>query len=231
MKNENIREIKTEFYRITDRSFDTIIRNLRISLKEIMDLPEKSLIVEVGSGTNQNFARAVKELRPDSLVVSIDPTLAIDKEGFVTNVTEWKGNIPTAIYYDNYTENSPSEQDYSQRIKDMRVNEANKTGNVVAALAPNLPLQNESTNLLIDSWAAGYYLEKNSDDFINYLKDISRILKPGGFARIYPVTQRTEQSLRSIQEVRALLPEMKIDVIIGSLHIGYNISKPQSKNS
>jgi ubiquinone/menaquinone biosynthesis C-methylase UbiE len=216
---------KVNFFRITDRSYDTIIRNLRLSDKDIINLPEESVIVEVGSGTNQSFARAVKELKPKSLVVSIDPTLAINKEDYVTTVTEWKGNIPTAIYYDNLSENNSSEQNYSERIKSIRLSEANKTGNVMAALAPDLPIKENSVNLLIDSWAAGYYLDKESNEFINYLKDISRVLKPGGFARLYPVSERSQNSSRTLHEIRNKLPDIEIDLIIGSLHTGYNIKK------
>jgi len=181
---------KENMFRITDRSFSKILETLRLNEYDILKLEPNSVILEVGSGTNQAFARAIKELRPDILCVSLDPTLAIKPEDYVTTVSDWKGTLPSAIYYDNFSENTPQEQVYSSRIRDVRIEEANKTGNTIAALTPDLPFRENSIDLIVDSWAAGYYLDKNSNKFVHYIEDISRVLKNEGNARLFPVFER-----------------------------------------
>jgi len=223
MNTEKFTEMPDRF-RITDRSFNKIINIVGLKESEIMSLPDSAVILEVGSGTNQAFARAVKELRPDILCVSLDPTLAIKPEDYVTTVSDWKDRIPTAIYYDNYSANTPSEQDYSEKIRQLRITEANKTGNVVAGLAPNLPIRDNSVDLIIDSWAAGYYLDKNTDNFIDYIHNISRVLKPAGKARVYPVFDKQTFRL-NFEEFRSKFPDVKIDLIEGSVFLGLSISK------
>jgi len=217
-------------FRITDRPFNNILNITGVKQKEITSLPSESVILEVGSGTNQSFSRGVKEIRPDILCVSLDPTIAIKPDDFVTTVSDWKKHLPSALYYDNYSENSDSEKAYSQRIRDLRIEQAIITGNVIAGLAPNLPFRDESIDLIIDSWAAGYYLDKNSGLLLEYIKEISRILKPGGKAKIYPVFDIQGFNLDT-ERFKKLFPSLEIEFVPGSVFIGLSIFKLFDENS
>lgn len=224
--NQNRSEMPPMF-RITDRSFNTIIDLLGMSKKDFLALPQNSVVLEVGSGTNQTFSRELKNLREDLICISLDPTLAIKPDDYVTNVTDWKNNnreIPTSIYYDNYSENTDEEKKYSTSIRATRIQEANITGNVVAGLAPNLPFKENSVDLVVDSWAAGYYLDKNSDKFIAYISDLSRILRPGGSARLYPVFDKQGFKF-DLTILRDANPNVEIQLLPGSVYDGLVITK------
>lgn len=117
-----------------------------------------------------------------------------------------------------------SKKKYSAEIRRIRLTEANKTGNVIAGLAPNLPIKDSSVDYVVDSWAAGYYLDKNSNNFINYIHDISRVLKPGGKAKLYPVFDKEGFRLDT-KRFQNLFPDIKIEFVFGSVFIGLSIFK------
>ena len=69
-----------EFF-VTNRTFEQICHLVQLTEQDITDLPKNAVILEIGSGVFQNFARQMSEIRPDVQVLSIDPSLAIGTQG------------------------------------------------------------------------------------------------------------------------------------------------------
>lgn len=61
-------------FRVTPRSFEDYQDTFEIRAK---DFPPNAMVLDVGSGLNQEFAKGLSELRPDVKVVSLDASLAL----------------------------------------------------------------------------------------------------------------------------------------------------------
>lgn len=223
----NINEIN--YFRVTNRTFEKINENLKIAENYLLNLPTNAKVLEVGSGANQEFANGLKKIRPDIITVSLDPTFALQKGKFAAIVTDWEAGKPTAVMYDSLKNSDEDEENYFQMVQDSRIKNANETGNVISALAPKLPFQDNSFDLIIDSWAAGYYLRSNLNDTKEYLEDLIRIIKPGGEIRISPLFDKHE-NVESKKKIKYILKSLnsEIKLIDGLSFYGVIIKKKQT---
>lgn len=184
-----------EFY-VTNRSFEQVCRLVNLSQQDILELPKNSSILEIGSGVFQKFARGMKDIRPDVTVFSLDPSLAIDTKNHsnfdTKSIKGENGDISTAIYinkgvFSSSIFSSQTRIEELRNLQELRIKEALKTGNVFAALAPNLPIKESSLDLIIDVYGPGYYIQVNQENEVErYFREIYRVLKHGGVIRIYP---------------------------------------------
>ena len=188
-------------FRVTSREGKGVLTSCGISAEEILDLPKNATVVEIGSGLFQEVSEAIKKLRDDIKTVSLDPTLglqankdfsfSLDKNSLKFNATtktsEEKASQITYFLESDFGKNLPADQKaFAVELHHQRLREASKHGGV-AALAPNLPLASESTNLVIDSFGPGTWLCETPDKTKIYLEEIYRLLKPGGSAVIFPI--------------------------------------------
>ena len=190
-----------EFY-VTNRDFEEILWMSGLEKNDILNLPEKANVLEVGGGVDQNFAAGIKSLRPDIQAITIDPTLIIGSNN----------NNEYDIYFgiNNGNRNKISYVQYLRKIKwyeikklkpdknsqkvedtkkfsEQRIQKSHEAGESIVSLAPEIPLKENSLNLLIDVYGPGIYLQTgNNSKLFTYLEEIYRVLKPGAEARIFP---------------------------------------------
>jgi ubiquinone/menaquinone biosynthesis C-methylase UbiE len=124
------------------------------------DLQKWQVIVDLGSGISQGLSYDLDKMGyKDKTVISIDPIL-----GLLENPS-----------------NNLSQED----LINLR---SNAQPNTVAGLAQELPLKDESADAILALFSVPRYLDK-SDDINNFLDQVVRVLKPGGEARIYPISK------------------------------------------
>lgn len=173
------------YFRVTPRSFETYARIFSIDCRTFKDNAE---ILDIGSGTNQEFARKLSLKRPDVHVVSVDPTLALP--------TEEQKLKETGLVYELQSKGEDihhsTEKERENRIK-------NKFGDVLAALAPDLPFEKSTFDYIFDNHAAFMYFSEGKGLHEKYLQEVLRILKPEGKAYIYPL-DLYDESLMEPQE-------------------------------
>lgn len=83
MSNENPSLKEIGYFRVTERSFETILFGLELSREKVRELPTGATVIDIGSSLNQSFAKGVLALRPDINAISIDPSLAISEKEVV----------------------------------------------------------------------------------------------------------------------------------------------------
>lgn len=198
---------KGEAYYVTDRSFELLRKFLHLTDSEIQKIPENGSVLEVGSGVYRNFASGLSMERPDLKIFSVDPTLAISKEEFVSVVRRNDEGKIRSIYYTNKLVDKNAEYlmtgivENNQKILKERLGEGQV--NDVASLAPNLPFKNETFDLIVDSFGPGFYLHSNGrQEFEKYLLSIFNLLRPGGEARIFPVLNTVDIPFSTQEELK-----------------------------
>ena len=183
-----------EFY-VTNRELPELQRLIFLSKQEIENLPSGANVLDVGSGLTQKFARGLKEINPNINIYSVDATLAIGishSPEYQTSVVKKNDKWDRVIYRMPDVEHSTTIPKYAiptdpMEVRDFRVEEAAKTEGAVASLAPELPFKSNSFDLLVDIYGPGMYLQLNDpEEIIRYMKEIYRVLKPAGTARIFP---------------------------------------------
>ncbi len=172
---EKMREKVCDTY-MSDRGVFEYLKQFDIAKKELDD-PD-SLILDLGAGTKQDFAREIRELGLRSKVISIDPRLGLaEKEDLA---------LPTS--------------DKSERLKGRRSPEPL----TLAALSEFLPLKDESVNHIYASYSVPYYL-RNPGEITRTIKEMVRVLKPGGAIKIFPLIREhrkiTEKTLSAIKGI------------------------------
>ncbi|NBO17423.1 MAG: class I SAM-dependent methyltransferase [Proteobacteria bacterium] len=218
---------------VTNRKFIDICKLVNLKNKNIIELPEHANVLEVGSGLTQEFARGIKSLRPDIQAFSIDPTLALGEDDlFDAKITKNFWRRPTSVLYSNKNLNS-GYPDYEKgknidplKLKKYRIKEANKTGNTVASLVPEIAFQDNSFDLLIDVYGPGMYLQVNSpEEFGKYLEEIYRVLRPGGEARIFPAVDFKLAQMEDLINENELLDKSKnyFELLIKERNLNFQI--------
>ena len=154
---EKIREKLRDTYMSSSGVFE-YLKQFDIAKKELDD-PD-SLILDLGAGTKQNLAKEVRELGLKSKVISIDPRLALSENEDLA--------LPTSCE--------------SDRLEGRK----NPEPLTLAALSESIPLKDESVNHVYASYSVPYYLE-NPGEIIQTIKEMVRILKPGGTIKIFPL--------------------------------------------
>lgn len=162
-------------FRITLRSFEDYRETFDIRIEE---LPPDARILDVGSSLNQEFARALNDLRPDVKVVSLDASLALP-------VSEEKLKNMKVSYSIQKEKGGPiietSEEDRALRMKEA-------LSGTVAAIAPVFPFADESFDRIYDNHAAFMYLTNDERHLLTaYVRESLRILKTDGELDIYPI--------------------------------------------
>ena len=208
---------------ITDRDAEESLKFLKISENDLKVLPQNPYILDVGSGIHQKMANHIKEVRPDSKVFSIDPSLAINPED-IGRVDKYEGvggvvYIPAEHLYEPPTNEAiiKIREHFEERRKI-----AVETGGVIAALAPDLPFVDNRFDLIMDLFGPGLYLERtpyeippSSEKVRGYYSNLIRILKKDGKAIIFPIDLETDQDkLKKAYEnlVKGLAGDTKIEV-------------------
>ncbi|MFA6250269.1 MAG: hypothetical protein WC686_02050 [Candidatus Shapirobacteria bacterium] len=202
--------------RVTCRAPESITRPFGLGEKDILNLPPKPVVVEIGSGLYQELATWIKTIRPDAVTVSIDPTLALrpSKDNpLLLNFGD--GEAGDFIVYTD-TESPPRELTYKalgqepktpvdekdshislERAKNgagIHKNRLRKSpkGGAVAAIAPAIPLASSCVDLLIDSYAAATHYCTDEERTRAYFGQITDLLKAGGQAYLFPIDSYTD---------------------------------------
>ncbi|MFH1632040.1 MAG: class I SAM-dependent methyltransferase [bacterium] len=167
---------------LSERDFRQYQDNLDITAEE---LNKWDKIVDLGAGTRQEFAREVSAGGFDAEVISVDPRLLLSEEEDLAGMLE---------------------EEAEARI----LGRNEPFGEVVGALAQDLPFEDESIDAVLAHFSVPMYLESKSE--INEaLDEILRVLMPGGEARIYPVSSTKNQ-----QEVLEWLADHEDEIEVDS---------------
>jgi len=185
------------YFRVTRRSFEKVIQALDTTPEAFLkELPQKAVVVEIGSGLGQSFSREIQKQRPDVKVVSLDPTLALDSNFFTTHKISSNGTLQQVSYkyFNGQRPKLADTPEQQEKIRRQRLESASKTGKVIAGIAPELPFANNSVDMLVDSWGPGMYLDQEGTEYPlkTYLSNIARVLKKEGIAYIYPIDSYNE---------------------------------------
>lgn len=106
-------------------------------------------VLDIGSGTHQEFAQGLKAKRSDIEVVSVDPSLALP--------TKEKDLQVLGVEY-QIVEREAGTIVATDRDREKRKKETFKP--VVAAIAPHLPFQDRTFDYVFDNFGAWMYFSK-----------------------------------------------------------------------
>ncbi|OGY64743.1 MAG: hypothetical protein A3I24_02425 [Candidatus Harrisonbacteria bacterium RIFCSPLOWO2_02_FULL_41_13b] len=125
------------------------------------DLEDK-IILDIGSGGG-GFAAGVKE-NPElnSRVISLDPNYNLEK------LSEENANLIKKAVRELKSEQLP----------------------MVAGLSQELPFKDESIDLVISNHAVPWHILDSADKVSKSIKEMIRVLKPGGEIRLHPVDEK-----------------------------------------
>ena len=158
------------------------------------NFPPGTIILNIGSGAEQAFEQNLRKKRPDLKIISIDPS-----------VIEKRYDYQGATYSNSVV--FKSEED--QRIL------ANKERTLVA-LGQKLPLKDECVNIAIDIHAVAHYA-KSEEQYKKYLREVMRVLKPGGEFYIFntymgdPIIDNKGSERKSLEYARSIFEELGIE--------------------
>lgn len=181
--SDQMREVKDAL--MTERNLDDYMQYLDVTVGEINRWGK---IVEIGSGTEQDFAKEIREKGYCSKVISIDPRLALSES------TDLSGMFP---------------KEAEARLRGRK----NPEPNTIAALAQNLPIASGSIDAILASRSVPLYISSQKD-MDSVLSEMYRVIKDGGEIRIYPVAEGTkklmiENSLSNFPKLQVLAWERK----------------------
>lgn len=181
--SDQMREVKDAL--MTERNLDDYMQYLDVTVGEINRWGK---IVEIGSGTEQDFAKEIREKGYGSKVISIDPRLALSES------TDLSGMFP---------------EEAEARLRGRK----NPEPNTIAALAQNLPIASGSIDAILASRSVPLYISSQKD-MDSVLSEMYRVIKDGGEIRIYPVAEGTkklmiENSLSNFPKLQVLAWERK----------------------
>ncbi len=186
----------TEF-RVSKRPLEDYMRFFSLTPES---LKPNSRILDMGSGENQELAVGLAKIRPDIQVVSVDPSLILSAEQHLLT----RKNARVVLHDDK--EASPEK--LKRRLEQ-------SSGNIVIALAPDLPFIDGTFDYLLDLFGAFRYLDEK---FLkNYVERIHRILKTGGEAYIFPIDLYKETADDWLD--RKIRNQPRIEKIIKDLNI------------
>lgn len=143
---------------LTERTFS--------EYKVILDIHDQELtnwhvIVDLGSGMQQDFAKSLKEEGGNNTVISVDPKLALPEE------TDLNGIFP---------------EEHEARLRGRK----NPQEGTIAALGNNMPLKEASVDAVLAVASVPRYL-KSEESIRATFDEIFRILKTNGEARVFPI--------------------------------------------
>lgn len=162
-------ESNTSLGVLTHRGLFEYLDKLNLTEKELND--PNTLLLDLGSGTKQDFAREMKFLDLKSQVISVDPRLALPLEKDLA--------IPGT--------------DRQAR----REGRLNPVENSIAALGEALPFRSNSFEKIYAMYSVPFYLEQKAD-ILATLKEIHRVLKPGGEFKGFPIIKDQKEILEPL---------------------------------
>lgn len=148
------------YFKVTNRDLESYERNCHFKGEEILN---NSVVVDIGSGWNQELSAGLEKLNKGIKTISLDASLAIPPKG-IKGVEYVKGGIFT--------------HEVSKKMQKDRLVEARE--NSVAAVMPEIPLASEVADLVVDCFGPGMYLD--DEKFVEYIREVKRVLKDGGEA-------------------------------------------------
>lgn len=161
------------YFRVTDRGLDQYEKYCHIDSKTI---PHGGVVVDVGSGWNQELSRDLEKKDAGIKTISLDASLAIPVKG-AEGITYQTWDNDKLVHVDEATA--------KKRLLEKR-------DGSVAAIIPDIPLKSNVADLVVDCYGPGTYLE--DDKFVEYIGEVVRVLKNGGSAHIYPIDNFVEFS-------------------------------------
>lgn len=196
------------YFRVTERPFETYLKQAHINSDSI---PENGVVLNIGAGFEQKFEKSIKQDRPDLTILPIDPSLAIPAEE--KNYQTYKNQgIKLEIKPENEEIREPTEEERRKRLKNVL-----KTS--IATIAPRLPIKSSAVDLIIDLAGAFLYLPVDGNERRDYLSELTRILKVGGEAHIYPVEYYGENVEVGDPDQRIKNEKKNLDEILSELKI------------
>ncbi len=155
----NIHKDKTT---LTERGVTRYMELLNISEDELND--PHSLILDLGAGTEQNFAKEVRKLNLKSKIVSLDPRLGLSEAEDIDNL-------------------------FAKPHKEARIRgRKNPETKTAAGLSASLPFVDNVFDHIYALYSVPYYLNyRNPSEVSETLQEMLRVLKPGGVIRVFPV--------------------------------------------
>lgn len=193
---DKVTEVKIPgYFRSTERSLTNYEEPFNFTPDQ---LKTGAVILDIGSGTYQAFARDLNQTRPDITVISVDPTLLMSK---------YDTQDPTDQQIRPVTEEEKQER------------RKNKFGNTVAAMAPDLPFTDGSFDYVFDNHSAFIYFPDNLAILKDYLSELIRITKPAGQINIFPldlyidalIADPRERFSKTIERITTLSKELGIE--------------------
>ena len=159
---------------MSDRGIRDYIKNLDIQEKDLYD-PE-AVILDLGSGIQQDLAKEINKRTPRPKIISIDPRLGLNLEEDLSLMKD------------------DAEKDQQRRVGGRK----NPEPLTIAALSQNIPLKDNSVEHVYALYSVPYYLESDIEGIKKTLHEVIRVTKPGGSIRAFPVV---EDRLVDIQNV------------------------------
>lgn len=147
---------------LTERGLEGYKEYLRITEE---DIKRWKVIIDLGAGLEQNFAKEVKKLNIDTTVISVDPSLAIPEKEDLERLF-------------------PEERERRKSARD------NPEPFTLSVLAQDLPIVSGSIDAILALHSVTQYVEDETQMRSIFL-EIERVLKVGGEARMYPLHKKT----------------------------------------
>ncbi len=190
--NEKIYTFKDiGYFRLTPRSAENYYEIFAFSPK---DLKPNAIVLDAGSGTEQEFAKSLATSRPDIRVISLDPSLALPSDDEALK--------EMGISYDIIPLKSPNKPDEKTTQQDREQRVKNKFGEVVAAIAPHLPFKDQTFDYIFDNHGPFMYFSPDKNELERYVAELLRITKPGGNIDIYPLDTYSEALMNNRQKLK-----------------------------
>lgn len=161
---------------LTARDMAAYCRLLNITESFFNSENEPYLILDLGSGTEQNLAKEVRLKKINAQIVSLDPKLALDEDQDLKVLFKNEENI--------------------------RINaRKNPEPFTIAGVSTNIPIEDGAFDKIVALYSVPYYLDKNEHEKIeSTLKEIIRVLKIGGIAKIFPIEPNKKEFINAILE-------------------------------
>lgn len=187
MENENL----WKEYAPTARGTEEHLQDLGLTLEDF----KHKKILDIGSGLNQ-FAQELRSKIPDVDIVSLDPFYFLSRPE------------REAVYERGY-------EDGSENLKELldRLDEDEKALRIVAGRSENMPFPNETFDLIISHYASPFYAEDEKHIEL-FFAELSRVLKRGGEARIYPARSKDSSASKNkaIEESLKILTQKGFEI-------------------
>lgn len=155
---------------MTSRGLADYMDILKLTEKELDD-PDL-LILDLGSGLEQNFAKDIRKKDIRSKIISVDPKLGLSDDEDLSSII----NV----------------SDKETRIQARK----NTEPRTVAGLSGALPFLDNVFSRIYAVYSAPYYLS-HPEDIEQTLKEMIRVLKPGGIIKAVPIEDEQSEIVKN----------------------------------